>query len=580
MVEVPTYEVIEFLDWLSYHNQKNALYERNEKQIEQLAIRYLEESSQYINPIKFLLNTFQACKSLQEGNIKDQMRHFVECGKCIHNNNSLQFSRIPLHPLLKQFINYLKDFHDSKYSYHQFDDRYKYYKFRSNRWNYDDFYSLFSKALEDYGEFLLHSFNEFLEYERINEGLVEDYLIYKANLPERFYRDNHIDIEIDIERNGITIEAERLTRTLLKTIEEDSEKVMHKMLYLRFDKIEVLDFFDWIIRYSPQLNLTGDIPSDKLTDLLENFCKQRKDVDYIRLKKDVFSLFTDNYDRSLLRRINDWFWQKDISTLNKENPFQRYKNVPFHGIFLYPSFGEGNLDNFINTHWQDLNILTGEYMDVYYSKEDLEKRNGFAVLDRFKSLNNIKLDDLPAIILWKENAENAFSIPLSDISDSQRLKVIQCIVQSIKENKSIEEIKDSAIKLVNGMIMLSTTGSNIVMGNEYKTEIKNSQGFAIGEENKISENTFNQQNNSIGDIDFEKLKNQLLQLRESLTQNATTTEQYIAIGEVANAEKAAEEKNGNKVVRHLKAAGGWVLETAKDIGVDIVTDLIKKQLVP
>jgi len=31
-------------------------------------------------------------------------------------------------------------------------------------------------------------------------------------------------------------------------------------------------------------------------------------------------------------------------------------------------------------------------------------------------------------------------------------------------------------------------------------------------------------------------------------------------------------------MKHLKAAGTWVFDTAKDIGVDIVTELLKKQM--
>lgn len=90
--------------------------------------------------------------------------------------------------------------------------------------------------------------------------------------------------------------------------------------------------------------------------------------------------------------------------------------------------------------------------------------------------------------------------------------------------------------------------------------------------------TQNQQKNLSQPIDFDILLPALSQLILALdAKQNKSTEERIAIGEVAQAEKAAQEKDESKVVKHLKSAGTWVLDTAKDIGVDIVTDLIKKQ---
>ena len=114
--------------------------------------------------------------------------------------------------------------------------------------------------------------------------------------------------------------------------------------------------------------------------------------------------------------------------------------------------------------------------------------------------------------------------------------------------------------------------------NSGKKNINNSgQIGVIGNYNQ-GDITQNQQNNLSQPIDFDKLIPALGQLLSALNAKETkNTDDYITIGEVAKAEKAAQEKDETGVVKHLKSAGTWVLDTAKEIGVDIVTELIKKQ---
>ena len=107
----------------------------------------------------------------------------------------------------------------------------------------------------------------------------------------------------------------------------------------------------------------------------------------------------------------------------------------------------------------------------------------------------------------------------------------------------------------------------------------------------ISGGTPNIQNMATGDnatinigeglnvTDFDALTNEITKLRLKLLElSDNSPETFQVIGEVANAEVASKEKDENKVIKHLKATGQWVFDIAKEIGVDIVTDLIKKQI--
>lgn len=135
----------------------------------------------------------------------------------------------------------------------------------------------------------------------------------------------------------------------------------------------------------------------------------------------------------------------------------------------------------------------------------------------------------------------------------------------------------SSFKKITESQSYQLTIKEIIMGD--KNEFKNSQIGAVGSNAISTNNSFQQMNYNVPEnLNFDKLHSQLTQLRENLAAKAKSPEEFKAISEVAEAELASKDKDGNKVVRHLKDAGKWVLDTAKDIGVDVVTELIKKQM--
>lgn len=111
------------------------------------------------------------------------------------------------------------------------------------------------------------------------------------------------------------------------------------------------------------------------------------------------------------------------------------------------------------------------------------------------------------------------------------------------------------------------------MGDTYNQK----QGFQ-GPGMTVKDNTitFTQRWNEVGEnVKFEDLTTEITRLREQLAAPPNTVEKSIAIGKVAEAEKASENKDGPKVVEFLKAGGDIVLEAAKSIASDLIVKLIK-----
>ncbi len=92
--------------------------------------------------------------------------------------------------------------------------------------------------------------------------------------------------------------------------------------------------------------------------------------------------------------------------------------------------------------------------------------------------------------------------------------------------------------------------------------------------------------NSVNDVyitneNFSALSCELQRLRQALAPKAQEPEHCVAIGALASAELAAKEGNASNVRKALSgigSAGRWVLDGAKEIGVQIAAEVVKRHL--
>lgn len=79
-------------------------------------------------------------------------------------------------------------------------------------------------------------------------------------------------------------------------------------------------------------------------------------------------------------------------------------------------------------------------------------------------------------------------------------------------------------------------------------------------------------------MDLDALASELAELRASLRQKAQTVEEDKAVASVAEAEAEARKGNRPGALEMLARAGNWVLGVAKEIGVKLATEALKKSL--
>jgi uncharacterized protein YjbI with pentapeptide repeats len=168
-------------------------------------------------------------------------------------------------------------------------------------------------------------------------------------------------------------------------------------------------------------------------------------------------------------------------------------------------------------------------------------------------------------------------------------KKIESLTHSIKESakRDIQTLRnalkdrDFEVKLLTGKVEgLKESMSMILKEGKGDTYHISGQAGAVGPNAHAHNNTFNQLVNQFNQsIDLATLAKELSELRQAIKDKQDSSPQAdIALGKVAEAEIAASEKDTAKVVEHLKAAGKWTLDFAKEIGKDVVVVVIKQAM--
>jgi hypothetical protein len=245
--------------------------------------------------------------------------------------------------------------------------------------NYFDFF-------EDkyYHENLVHWFYEYgIHLDRLLDGYLEttsrtdleDFCIFCEKESVKLINshcnkyNNERDGLLNPNRYGMDSESRRLASSLEYFINENTLHSLGCLSLIKDNYIEMIAFFSWIIDKYPNIASLNDIPFQKLEHEIDSFCDEHSYTEVVKLKTHVNNVFKGQIDDDLLSKLKRWF-----AKTKQENPFNRYRDVNFHGIFLFPYFKHKEHEDFINETWYDLNSFTGNWIDIYYSSEDLEKK--------------------------------------------------------------------------------------------------------------------------------------------------------------------------------------------------------------
>lgn len=608
MVPVPSYQVVQFLDWLHRREVRLSIEGFDSKRLLRMAREYMttEEAFQRCPgsvDLELIIRVFQACPMIQEEEVVAQMGHFARCGSCFGHIPGPDHIPVSIHPLLRQFVTYADENGFSYWVREALNERYD-----SPR-HVRDFFrmrDLFPYAIHRVGSRLEDEFRFFVE--RCSCTLVRSYEIKKRSTSGREGRPKgqHPDhgaepitpIESPEQAAGRLVHS---VQALLRGGYYDQAIAGAPQLYrflalatdLPTDLAQSLEFLAWVLDQQPELDIAGDIPSEQIAALVQAFCEANNYSNAASFGRTVESWMSGVASETTLQRL--WRFVRRhrrhrFTSRSGVAPFRRYQSVRMHGMFLFLSTGD--FPSFIDKHWRDLNALTGDALDVYFSKEDLKKRvSGYETLAEFKSLS-VPVVQLPGLVLWERDLKDAQAVPLAGLRHDDIVEVMKRVVHRIGEGDRLEEVVRSATDFVFSLLeerrssvsewvrtKIVINGGDNIMGDRNDIDISGGQVGAIGAHAHAHDMTFNQiWHDQSKKLELPILAEELSRLRGALRNEPSTSENDAAMGAVANAEISAQQGDGPKALEYLKSAGKVALSCAEKIGSGVAVAAIKAAL--
>jgi hypothetical protein len=297
----------------------------------------------------------------------------------------------------------------------------------------------------------MRAFEEY--YETTDRELIHDYEIRRRDwreLPRRPVRPSEEGTVPLGPDESLEQAAERLVRSVYLLFEGEFYRVEPPVLrmlaamgFVSQNAAQGVEFLSWLEERYPGLDLLGNVPTQEIYELVLDFCQEKGYANAKSFSQEVTKWLRGDIDRSVLKKLTEVAAvRRNRGKSFDTSPITRYKRVPYHGMFLFLSVGD--FPQFIKKYWEDLNHLTADYLDIYYSFEDLERRvSGYEVL---RQLRSVRLEPmaLPALLLWQQSLSSCCVIPLERLPHDEIFDLVKFIVQMIVNEKGLEDICSEA----------------------------------------------------------------------------------------------------------------------------------------
>lgn len=208
-----------------------------------------------------------------------------------------------------------------------------------------------------------------------------------------------------------------------------------------------IEFLEWLLEQELHADDISKMPMAVFEKLAEDFSvevKGKVDNDLVsKLLDDFKKNSLKNFLERLKRQISLGISGKDAEKFkNITELFCRYSNPRIVKCFFLPLAQDKAFETFINDSWRDLNSLSKDYLDIFYSVKELSA-SGYEIKDKFHSLE-VPEDVLPCLVLWSDSLDNAKYVELRDLQYGEIFHLLQSIVQNIKVGNKFDDVCSNA----------------------------------------------------------------------------------------------------------------------------------------
>ena len=252
-----------------------------------------------------------------------------------------------------------------------------------------------------------------------------------------------------------------------------------------------INFLEWILRRESNLSFES-MPSEVFDTLIEEYAHSNGIEPKIieKLKKEYYHIGW----ATVFKRIQRWFkLERKRPQKSLADVMERYlsKQAKYNCIILPLADNESHAQfkRLIKDEWLNLNDLSGDLLDIYYSESDIGK-TGYDIAMRIQSLPDDLRKTAPSIILWKDTITEAKAIQTDCLSAVQIRNTIQTIVQQIEKGKDFNTIVQEAEKTVkkqealnHGVTYFDISGEKnaVVTGNTGNTIVNQGDNSTFGD---------------------------------------------------------------------------------------------------
>jgi len=147
----------------------------------------------------------------------------------------------------------------------------------------------------------------------------------------------------------------------------------------------------------------------------------------------------------------------------------------------------------------------------------------------------------------------------------------------IENDHQLKEVEDQLPQTIHPLLERQNESSLLMKGKNPVFINCSFYGSPIGGDIHSDEMTFlNEWNQHKDVLDIEALKADFTRLIEKMIESSRQKSDFEKVGYVSIAQKELDKANGPGMLKHLKKAGDWVLEVAKDVSAEVIIKLLTK----
>lgn len=231
-----------------------------------------------------------------------------------------------------------------------------------------------------------------------------------------------------------------------------------------------VDFLEWLLIYNGEKIDLSKMPLSEFEKLVDEYCTQINcsSRDREKLINSFKHSDVESFGGNLLRVLR----RREARKLKSlRYIYDRFTNdlIPYRCIILPYGSESDKFKDLITNFYYDLNSMSDNYLDIYYSIGDLEK-SGYEIKNNIQSFPKSLSEKLPCVVLWEHDMKKAQTIDIVDLTNKELVRLMAIIVDLIKAEKPFDLIVKEATKVADEIRKEHIDSNRPITNNTYYVE--------------------------------------------------------------------------------------------------------------